>query len=194
MPAIRATSRPQVLREDRLSSRSARRSVAVESSPAGAPGPGSWTSGEQVAVARPGPLSQAVTPAALPKPAMRSTRPATPFLALSAINVWTDRTTADYYALSTALCLCGCAVGNGAAWICPNAAAAVTAPSLTWHSRSRWGGDPQCPRAVSAPERVVARRHSRLRDDGIPAFVTDGAAPVIGSRSPASDSAWADAV
>lgn len=67
------------------------------------------------------------------------------FLALSAINVWTDRTTAHYYALSTALCLCVCAVGNGVAWICPNAAAAVIAPSLTSHSRSRWGGDPQCP-------------------------------------------------
>jgi hypothetical protein len=122
----------------------------------------------------------------LSNPAIRSARFTAPvLLALGAMNAWSAQGREDYGALSTALCLCVCAVGLFGEDLLQRgyrrdrevlAHIAVHPGAATRHVAQ----------AVGTSERAVARNLDRLTSDGLLMLVTDGATAALRSYRLAS--------
>lgn len=117
----------------------------------------------------------------LPKASLRSARFSAPILlALGATNAWTAQMTADYAALSTALCLCVCAAGLFGEDLVQRGHRQDLV--VLAHVAAHPGAAARdIARAVGTPERVVARNLSRLTESGLVVLADDAVHPALRS-------------
>ncbi|MEU3975148.1 winged helix-turn-helix domain-containing protein [Streptomyces bacillaris] len=96
------------------------------------------------------------------------------------MNAWTAQASADYAALSTALCLCVCAAGLFGEDLVQRGHRQdlVVLAHVAAHPGAETRG---IARAVGTPERVVARNLSRLTESGLVVLVDDDVHPALRS-------------